>query len=75
MAKKRRKTRVIPKPLEGTRTILAPAKAPVIKGQDGSGINVACGHCGKALVVDAADATFSNIVLRCPLCGAYGELA
>jgi len=74
MAKRRPKTRIIPKPMEGTRVVFAPPQGPAVKGKDGSGINVVCGHCGKPIVVDAANVHLHNVVLKCSSCGAFGEV-
>ena len=66
------KTRIIPEPKEGTRSVLAPKEAPAVKGQDSSGPNVLCGSCDTVLIEDAAEARFVDEVLKCPSCGAFG---
>lgn len=70
---KPQRLRVIPEPGEGTRTILAPDHAPLIRGGGGV-IDLSCGKCGTLLAVDMASRyQASNIVFKCPSCGSFNE--
>ena len=42
------KAQIIPKPAEGTRTIIAPATMPAIKGKGDT--NYLCGNCNTQIV-------------------------
>jgi rubrerythrin len=70
----KKKTRTVPKPDEGARTVYT-GRPPFFRGKDLSGPNWVCGVCETIFVQDMENGTFANIVFRCPNCGAYGEPA
>ena len=68
-----KKTTVIPEPAQGTRVVMAPPEAPIIKG--GAGQEVwECGSCGTVLADIQPNVLFANIVLKCPDCGSFSEM-
>ena len=70
------KTRVIPELAEGTRAILAPPSTPIIDGRGSGDINYECGSCGMILVDSVApNIRIVGLVLKCPICGAFSEMA
>ena len=73
------KLKVIPKPAEGTRTVLVPKRnvLPVIKGNippEHGGLTFQCGNCGAPLINGVKKGQVRNIVIKCPLCGSYNEV-
>ncbi len=66
------KTKLIPEPAEGTRTVLATTVTPLIKGE--GEYSYACGKCGVLLVESVSFGQISNIVFKCPNCGSFSEL-
>lgn len=66
---------VIPKPKEGTASILAmndPSRLPIIKGS--ADTNYQCGTCHATLVQGVTQGQIRNMVLLCPKCGSYNRL-
>ena len=64
------KLSVIPEPAEGTRTVFKGETKPLMRSAGST--NYLCGKCGEILVKGGQA---KNIVLRCPSCGSYNELA
>lgn len=64
---------VIPKPAEGTRVVLEGDAKPLAKGT--GPLNYLCGNCGETLLEGIEKGEVTNIVLRCPYCGSYNDLA
>jgi len=70
-----KKLRVIPEPVEGTRTVLKPKIGevlPVVKG--GGDLNLLCGNCGAKLVEGINEGQIGNMVIRCSVCGNYNDV-
>jgi hypothetical protein len=67
------KLKTIPQPDEGTRAVLQSNKAPMIRGA--GEYNYLCGNCGALLVEGIEQGQIQNIVIICPRCGRYNELA
>ena len=70
------KTKIIPKPKAGTRTVYASKVSPIIKeeGEGKGDMNYLCGNCDTLLVENVLFGTIKNIVFRCPTCGLFSEL-
>lgn len=73
-----KKLKVIPKPKEGTRTVLVLKPNPdkpstIIKGQ--GELNLICGYCESVLCESVTTGQIRNIVLKCPVCNNYNELS
>ena len=64
--------KIIPKPAEGTRTVIAPAAMPAIKGEGDT--NYLCGNCKTKIVEKVHKRQIQNIVVRCCICGNYNEI-
>jgi hypothetical protein len=76
-----RKGRIIPKPKDGTRSVLAPtsmAATPVMRGEGaGKGpVTVGCGtdSCDVVLIQDLPMGSVQNIIVLCPKCQGYNEI-
>ena len=67
------KAQIIPKPVEGTRIVIAPATMPAIKGKGDT--NYLCGNCNTKIVEKVNEGQTSNIVILCSVCGNYNEIA
>jgi hypothetical protein len=72
-----KKLRVIPKPKEGTRTVLVLKPNPdkpstVFKGQ--GDLNLICGYCESILCEGINAGQIRNMVLKCPVCNNYNEI-
>ncbi len=67
------KAQIIPKPVEGTRTVIAPATMPAIKGKGDT--NYLCGNCNTKIVEKVNKGQTSDIVILCSVCGNYNEIA
>jgi len=72
MSRNKKVLRIIPKPEEGTRTVLAPKVLPAIKGQGDT--DFLCGNCERILVEGIYEGQIRNIVIRCPICRFYNEV-
>ena len=69
-----KKLKVIPKPKEGTRTVLLSKTGQVGVFFSGSGnINLVCGNCGKKLCENMNDGQIQGIVFQCPVCRLYND--
>lgn len=62
---------IIPKPHEGSRTVIESKANPVFKGK--GEVNYICGSCGAILAGEVRQGQIKNIVVRCPKCGQYKE--
>lgn len=67
------KAQIIPKPVEGTRLVVAPHTMPAIKGK--GDINYLCGNCNTKIVEKVNKGQVHNIVILCSVCGNYNEIA
>jgi len=65
------KLNVIPKPSEGTRTVIESKVSPAFKGEGDS--DYICGNCGAVLAEKIRRGQIKNIVIHCPKCGQYSE--
>ena len=65
--------KIIPKPAGETRTVIAPATMPAIKGKGDT--NYLCGNCNTKIVEKVNEGQISNIVILCSVCGNYNEIA
>ncbi len=65
------KLKIIPKPSEGTRTVIESKVSPAFKGEGGS--DYICGNCGTVLAEKIRRGQIKNIVVYCPKCGQYNE--
>lgn len=66
---------VIPKPKEGTRSVLKPNdnfSGPIIIGN--SSTNYLCGSCDYILCENVDRGQILNLVFVCPKCGSYNEI-
>ena len=63
------KLTIIPEPVLGTASVLAPTKLPAIKG-DGPD-NLLCGSCGSTLCENIGRDQIQNMVFKCPNCGLF----
>ena len=70
------KTKIIPKPKEGTRTVLVAKGSPIIEGEgEGKGdMTYLCGNCDTLLLENAFFTNVRNVVFQCPRCGLFSEL-
>ena len=69
------KLRVIPEPAEGTRAVFVAQegfKGPFIMGV--GALDCLCGSCGAVLLKKIEEGQIKNLVLKCPMCGAYNEI-
>lgn len=69
-----RKLQVIPKPAEGTRSVLAKAPPDPLLFQGEGDLNLLCGKCGAILAKGVHEGTLINLVLQCNQCGTYNEV-
>lgn len=70
-----KKLRVIPEPVEGTRTTLKPAIGKVTPVLKGSGkLNLLCGNCSRKLAEGIEEGWIRDVVIYCPYCGYYNEI-
>jgi len=65
------KLSIIPKPREGSRTVIESKVSPVFKGE--GDVNYICGNCGAILAEKVRQRQIRNIVVLCPKCGQYNE--
>ena len=65
------KLATIPKPPEGTRTVIESKVSPAFKGEGDS--DYICGNCGAILAEKIRQGQIKNIVMYCPKCGQYNE--
>jgi hypothetical protein len=68
-----RKLRIVPKPKEGTASVLVPGKdfkGPLISGP--GEVDLVCGSCGTILVRGVGNSIL-NLVFMCPGCGSYNQ--
>ena len=66
--------KTIPEPEPNTRSVFVlHGLFPAFRGQ--GNLDLVCGNCGQILVEGAGSGlTISNIVIRCPKCGAFNEI-
>jgi hypothetical protein len=66
--------KIIPKPLDGTRSVLHSVNPdlPFIKG-DGFD-SYLCGKCGHILADQIEEGQLHNLVFECPKCNEYNDL-
>ena len=62
------KLSTIPKPREGSRTVIESKVSPAFKGE--GDVDYICGNCGAILAETVRCRQIRNIVLHCPKCGA-----
>jgi len=62
---------IIPKPSEGSRTVIESKVSPTFKG--GGDVDYLCGSCGALIAEKVRRGQIRNIVVRCPKCGQYNE--
>lgn len=65
------KLNVIPKPPEGTRTVIESKVSPAFKGE--GDCDYTCGNCETILAEKVRRGQIKNIVVHCPKCGQYNE--
>ena len=65
------KLSIIPKPREGSRTVIESNVSPVFKGE--GNVDYICGNCGAILAEKVRQGQIRNIVVHCPKCGQYNE--
>ncbi len=65
------KLNVIPKPREGSRTVIESKVSPAFKGE--ADVDYLCGECGAILAEKVRRGQITNIVIHCPKCGQYNE--
>ena len=68
---------VIPKPVDGTRSVLVSSEPPsedfvFIKG-DSTELIFECGNCHRPLMTGITWGQVKNIVLGCPFCNAFND--
>jgi uncharacterized ferredoxin-like protein len=69
-----KKLKIIPKPKEGTRTVLVTkAGQGVIYFKGNGDTNLICGNCGTILCENINEGQIRNIVLQCPICRLYND--
>ena len=66
------RTRIIPEPGQGARTVLFPTVLPVFRG--GGDSSIRCGSCNALLAEHIDSGQIVNIVIKCPDCSAFGEV-
>lgn len=70
-----KKLKIIPKPQEGTRTVLVTkAGAGLTFFGDEGDLNLVCGNCGAILCEKMKEGQIRNIVLQCPICRLYNDI-
>lgn len=75
MSLRKIKLKIIPKPKEGTRTVLVPARGrvlPVIKGAGKT--DYVCGNCDAVLMEGMSERQVRDIVICCSICGLYNDI-
>ena len=65
------KLNIIPKPREGTRTVIESKVSPAFKGE--GDVDYICRNCGAILAEKVYRGQIRNIVVHCPKCGQYNE--
>ena len=65
------KLNIVPKPAQGTRTLIESKISPAFKGEGET--NYVCGNCGAVLAEKVRPGQIKNIVVLCPKCGKYNE--
>lgn len=65
------KLSVIPKPREGSRTMIESKVSPAFKGE--ADVDYICGECGAILAEKVRRGQIKNIVIHCPKCEQYNE--
>ena len=65
------KLNIVPKPPEGTRTVIESKVSPVFKGE--GDLDYRCGNCGTILAEKMRQGQIKNIIVHCPKCGQYNE--
>lgn len=71
-----KKLKVIPKPEEGSRSVIMPPnknEATIIQGS--GNINLVCGNCGASLAKGVEENQIKNVVLYCNQCNSYNEVS
>lgn len=62
---------IIPKPLEGSCTVIIPKNVPAFTGE--GDVNYICGNCGALIAEKISRGQITNAVVLCPQCGQYNE--
>lgn len=70
----KRKLKVIPKPIEGTKAILIKKNGDSIIIFGKGNINLVCGKCGSTLAKGISEGQVRNLVLYCNNCESYNEI-
>jgi len=65
------KLKIIPKPPEGTRTVIESNVSPAFKSE--GNVDYICGNCGALIAEKVRRGQIRNIVVLCPKCGHYNE--
>ena len=67
------KLSIIPKPREGSRTVIESKVSPVFKGE--GDVDYLCGNCGTIVAEKVRRGQIRNMVVYCPKCGQYNEFS
>jgi len=67
------KLNIIPKPREGSRTVIESKVSPAFKGE--GDMDYICGNCGALIAENVHRGQIRNIVVHCPKCGQYNEFS
>ena len=65
------KLSAVPKPREGSRTLIESRVSPAFRGEGDT--DYICGGCGTLIAEKVRHGQIRNIVVRCPKCGQYNE--
>ena len=65
------KLSIIPKPREGSRTVIESKVIPAFRGE--GDVDYLCGKCGATLAEKVRRGQIKNIVVHCPKCRQYNE--
>lgn len=66
------KTKIIPEPDPKTKTILAPLKSPIMRGN--GDYTYLCGSCDTVLLDHINEGQVKGIILKCPKCSKFSEI-
>ncbi len=67
------KLRVIPKPAEGTRSVINLTGPGTVAFSGHGDVVLECGNCGEPLAENVQEGQLSNLVIRCNNCAEYNE--
>ena len=65
------KLSTVPKPREGSCTVIESKVSPAFRGEGDA--DYICGDCGALIAEKVRRGQIRNIVVRCPKCGQYNE--